>query len=72
MKNMTDLRELVEFARFTKCNYLMHLFLFTPCYNVMSYLTSVLCLDNANGTTNSETSTKTQCIFLLKIYPREN
>ena len=36
-------------------------FLFTSCYNVMSYLTSILCVDNR--TTLSETSAKTQCIF---------
>ena len=53
--------ELVEFACFPECNCLMSSFLFTSCCNVMSSLTSILCLDNRK--TRSEASTKTQCIF---------
>ena len=53
--------ELVEFACFPECKCLMSSFLFTSCYNVMSSLMSILCLDNR--TTLSETSTKTQSIF---------
>ena len=56
--------ELVEFACFPECNCLMSSFLFTSCYNVMSSLTSISCLDNR--TTGSETSTKVY--FLLNSY----
>ena len=53
--------ELVEFACVPECKCLMSSFLFTSCYNVISSLTSILCLDNRK--TRSETSTKTQSIF---------
>ena len=57
--------EIVELACFPECNCLMSLFLLTSCYNVMSSLTSIICLDNR--TTLSETLTKTQCIFCCEF-----
>ena len=57
--------EIVELACFPECNCLMSLFLLTSCYNVMSSLTSVICLDNR--TTLCETLTKTQCIFCCEF-----
>ena len=61
---------LVEFAWFPECNCLMSSFLFTSCYDVMSSLTLILCLDNR--TTRSETLTKTQCIFCWKLIIAKN
>ena len=57
--------EIVELACFPECNCSMSLFLLTSCYNVMSSLTSIICLDNR--TTLSETLTKTQCIFCCEF-----
>ena len=62
--------ELVEFACFPEYNCLMPSFLFTSCCNVMSSLTSILCLENR--TTRSETSTKTVYFLLKGTKFREN
>ena len=62
--------ELVEFACFPECNCLMSSFLFTSCYNVMSSLTSILCLENR--TTRSETLTKTRCWGVVSLFGRNS
>ena len=67
--------KLIEFAWFPECNCLMSSFLFTSFYNVMSSLTSILCLENR--TTRSETSPKPQCICCRRLHlvhckPSEN
>ena len=38
--------ELLEFAWFSECNCLISSFLYTTFYDLMLYLTSMLCLDN--------------------------
>ena len=52
-KNDRFRTELVEFALFPKCYYLMSLFLFASCCKVASSITLVLSLDNR--TKRSET-----------------
>ena len=56
--------EIVEFVVFPECNRLVSSFLFTRCYNVMSSLTSILCLNNR--ITRSERQRK-HSVFSLKF-----